>query len=353
MNGTLTLSRFGPITKVQIELKKFNVFIGPQGAGKSSIAKIIALIHSLASDRIRSVRENGVKNAKAIDLREYLRNFEIENYLTDKTHIKFEGDEFVFDCTKSKMIFDLKADIPDNKSNTTAYYFPAERISLPMIGNSVFGLQFHDVTLPKYFLQFGKDFESARLKQKLFNIGTLGVEYKYENGRDLVVLKNGKQLELSQTSSAIQANLPLLLILQYMERHSIAVIEEPELNAFPDLQKEMIEYIIRQFKSIQHKSQYLLLTTHSPYVLSTLNNLIQANNAYKKNEEKKKEISKIIPEALWIDFNNVNVYYIDKGGAQNIMDKKNKLIGTHQIDKVSEKLGEAYEKLLEFKYPSE
>lgn len=349
--GTLILKNFGPVKEVKIQLGKFNVFIGPQGSGKSSIAKILALIHSLASDRRVSFQKSGI-NATSINVRTYLNDFGIDKYLTDQTYIYFEGPDFYFEYTKSKFEFIPRTDIFNELLNTTAYYFPAERISLPMIGNSIFGLQFHDVALPKFFLQFGKDFENVKQRQKLFNVSTLGVEYKFENGRDIVILKNGKKLELSQTSSAIQANLPLLLMLQYIERHSIAVIEEPELNAYPDLQKKMIEYIVKQFKAFSHKSQYLLLTTHSPYILSTLNVLIQANNAYLKNPEMKNEIAKVVPSLLWIDYKNINVYYVNNGSAQSIMNKKSQLIGTHQIDKISEKLGEVYGKLLEYKYPS-
>ena len=46
-----------------------------------------------------------------------------------------------------------------------------------------------------------------------------------------------------------------------------------------------------------------------------------------------------------------NVYFIEKGGAKDIMNKKNRIIGTHKIDNVSEKLGRVYSKLVEYKYP--
>ena len=38
----LKIENFGPITNVEFELKKFNVFIGQQGTGKSCILKIAA-----------------------------------------------------------------------------------------------------------------------------------------------------------------------------------------------------------------------------------------------------------------------------------------------------------------------
>ena len=40
MGKRLIVKNFGPIKEVDIDLKKINVFIGPQGSGKSTIAKI-------------------------------------------------------------------------------------------------------------------------------------------------------------------------------------------------------------------------------------------------------------------------------------------------------------------------
>ena len=42
MGKRLIVNNFGPIREVDIDLKKINVFIGPQGSGKSTIAKIIS-----------------------------------------------------------------------------------------------------------------------------------------------------------------------------------------------------------------------------------------------------------------------------------------------------------------------
>ena len=42
MGKRLIVKNFGPIKEVDIDLKKINVFIGPQGSGKSTIAKIIS-----------------------------------------------------------------------------------------------------------------------------------------------------------------------------------------------------------------------------------------------------------------------------------------------------------------------
>lgn len=347
MTGTLTLKNFGPIEEVAIDLKKFNVFIGPHGSGKSSIAKILSIIHAFdfANNEYRDYNEVFQKN---------LSDFQVRSYLKKNTFIEFENEDFYFKYERGKSSIDHKGDpVITSKNNFATYYFPAERVSLPMIGGSVFGLQVHDVALPKFFLQFGSKFELVKPLQKRFDIRVLDVHYEYKDNKDIVILKSGDTLELKETSSAIQATLPLLMILEDLRPHSIAVIEEPELNCFPDLQKKLIEHLVNKFSINYKKSKNLILTTHSPFVLSTLNNLIQAVNVVSKNPNKKAQVKKVIHEELWVNFNDINVYFLEHGKAKNIMNKKRKIIGTHQIDRISEKMGSIYNLLLELKYKSD
>ena len=41
--ATLTVKNVGPIWEADIEVKKHTIFIGPQGTGKSTLAKLIAI----------------------------------------------------------------------------------------------------------------------------------------------------------------------------------------------------------------------------------------------------------------------------------------------------------------------
>ena len=43
----LILKNFGPIPELDIELKKINLFIGEQGVGKSTIAKVLTCVRDL------------------------------------------------------------------------------------------------------------------------------------------------------------------------------------------------------------------------------------------------------------------------------------------------------------------
>lgn len=58
------------------------------------------------------------------------------------------------------------------------------------------------------------------------------------------------------------------------------IIEEPEQNLFPNSQKNIIEFLIECLNVC--KNNKLFITTHSPYVLETINNCMYAAALQKK-----------------------------------------------------------------------
>ena len=94
----------------------------------------------------------------------------------------------------------------------------------------------------------------------------------------------------------------------------------------------------------------LLMTTHSPYVLTALNNLVKAGEVAKGKPEEAKNISKIVKKDYWLNYEDVGVYYINKGKAKNLMNKTNRMIDATAIDDVSDVLDVAFNKLLDIQY---
>jgi hypothetical protein len=86
------------------------------------------------------------------------------------------------------------------------------------------------------------------------------------------------------------------------------------------------------------------MTTHSPYVLASLNNLIYAHQVGQVNRE---AVESIIPSYSWIDFNDINVFFVAEGCIKSILDEDLKLIKAEEIDGISTVLNEEFDKLLE------
>ncbi len=267
-------------------------------------------------------------------------------------------------------------------SITDTIYIPAERAYISTLSNSLFSIIREGITLPKCLTDFGAYFEQARQKLNKHTLKIFDVEYRLENNQNIIHLPDyQKELQLTQVSSGMQAVIPMLLVLENIQNKlriikNCVVIEEPELNLFPGMQKKLIELIIKKFSNNTihyntshsvitpeklteitekyiNKKDRLIITTHSPYVLTTLDSLIQAKNAFNKKTEAKEQISKIVDKDIWVDFESVKAYYLKDGKATDIMDYEMKSIGANKIDDVSEEIGEIYDNLLNIMFDEE
>lgn len=119
------------------------------------------------------------------------------------------------------------------------------------------------------------------------------------------------------------------------------IIEEPEQNLFPETQSRLVRYI---FKQIQAGRDNIVITTHSPYILSTLNNLIYAYNI---GQEFREDVGAIIPSDVWVNYDDVAAYMLSKGTLVSMMDDELKQLKAEMIDEVSSELNEEYERLLD------
>ncbi|HWZ02159.1 MAG TPA: AAA family ATPase [Mucilaginibacter sp.] len=361
MKAKLQIRNFGPIKDINIEISKFNILIGPQGAGKSTVSKVLCVVQAYFAElsyenAVAKLAEvspdvNSTKNANYNRLIKLLINYRIEFFKKPNSYWYFEDDFFSFELNGKNIQINRKKE--ENVSRSQAYYIPAERIALPMISESLFELTLEQSTLPNYFLQFGKDFTIARKNQALFNIPILKVEFEHKDGRNMVILPDSNFLLLEETSSAIQANLPLLVILQYpLKIASLFVIEELELHGFPTLQRELLYYIVERMRHPQLNNAYVMLPTHSPYLLSAANNLLFAAKVAKQDDETAVEVNKIISKGSWIEKEEFSAYYIKDGKATSIVDNKTGLIYENELDSVSEDLAGEFDALMDLYKPA-
>ncbi len=117
------------------------------------------------------------------------------------------------------------------------------------------------------------------------------------------------------------------------------VIEEPEAHLFPVAQKKIIELISLY---INQTGSQVVITTHSPYILSSFNNLIYANNI---GTNKPSKVSKIINHMIWIDSRQVGAKKIINGIAEDIMDKELNLVKIEEIDTASSIINDEFDKI--------
>jgi predicted ATP-dependent endonuclease of OLD family len=336
----IVIENFGPIDKAEVEIKDITIFIGTTSSGKSTVAKLISIFRDAEFKASTSFKQ----------FSKLLSNYNIDFNFSDDTKIRYEYDEFYCEIRKGKI--EDHSFLANSQRLLNPIYIPAERIFFPTISQSIFGLISNDIGLPKWFLDFGAEFEKARNTIRKFSIDFLKVDYEYNESQDIIKLPNAVTVRLSQASSGLQSVIPLILVIQNNttkedSKKDMFVIEEPELNLYPSSQKELTEFIIGATNASNDK---LIITTHSPYLLTTLDNLIQADNVVKLKPEKKKEVARLIPEKYWIDFDKVACYFFDNGSCRSTLDVETRSIGPSNIDDVSETISETFEELLALKY---
>lgn len=374
MSERLIVRNFGPLKDVDLDIRSTMVFIGPQSSGKSTIAKLLAIFRDIEFVIDGYQEDNKVQ---------FFLSFNIANYFQEETYLEYSNKDYKIILNDNLWVIDKSFEFenviiqekqrimelirgvvdtnerlksgPDQKENLIKQiydinwrrlfiyhreqtYIPAERILTSIISDAAFS--FNDISLPGALKQFGREFERAKVSHPKADIPFLNIRYQYEekdaNKGFRIFLDGTKSVSLNESSSGIQSILPLHIVINALtsdngSKHSF-IVEEPELNLFPSTQKATISFLIEK---ANHKNE-LLITTHSPYVLSVLNNLLFAFTVAQKGEKYALAAKQIIPENIWIDPKSFSAYYIADGTAANLINDKTKLIKDNFLDSVSE-----------------
>ena len=397
----LIVKNFGAIKSAEIEIKKYNFFIGHTSSGKSTIAKLLAIFNNSV---FWAIKEGDFKGFFKL-LEKYNINFDFK----PSTIIKYSNDKYYWEIGENKfhsnykdadlmemastsesydfilkfiekkesesslkdLIDALKNSVRDSKSKKDDTFFPlfikpllmsiiyeecipvyipAERLLISTFSNSIFSLLQAGASIPDCIKDFGSLYEKARTQYKNIDIDILNIQVSFNNNGDTIYLTNEhKELKLSQASSGIQSIIPLWTVFnQYVEskKKQMLVIEEPELNLFPSTQHFLIDWIM---KKMRKSNGSIVITTHSPYVLSVVDNLILAREILNKSNNKRKiqpQIKELIPSMALIDFHEVSSYFFHSDGiVKDILDTELKSVGAEYIDEASNELGYIFDEL--------
>lgn len=394
MNEQLIVKNFGPITDATVDFKRVTVFIGPTGGGKSTLAKLAATMRSF-------------KFLKVINTNQILFDiFRVKSFIDDTTFLSwYHKDKFISFANKSFAINEVFADEFDKKliqvhkemseemgfpaldelykvpTDTNAkktfgevanvmlrgmlekevynalskklfsskvQYFPAERIFVPMIEYSWAGLMRDDIGLPKPILDFANTFSLARKEVCELEIPFLDAKFLHIDGRDFIKIP-GRQdpIMLLEAASGIQSVTPLMVLAERFNRDTwypqSFIIEEPELNLYPTAQQGLLNWLVEKCTKGEND---LIITTHSPYILSSCNLLLEAYKVAQQRPDLEDEIAAIVPKACWLNPDEFTAYYVADGTVKPITDERTHLIGGNELDAVSGDISDSFRKLL-------
>ena len=115
-------------------------------------------------------------------------------------------------------------------------------------------------------------------------------------------------------------------------------LEEPEENLFPSTQYALVKWMAEWINLVDDNQ--IWIATHSPYILSSFNNLIQAA------ESDNQAIETIVGKKSVVPFENINVYSVSDGTVKEIKDHELRLISQNDLDAVSDMISSDFSKLI-------
>lgn len=353
MKHYIEIENVGPIKKAKIDLSKYVVLIGPQASGKSIIAKLIAIF--------RSDEFHADKNITS--LFEY---FGVSTFISKDTIIKYSDNDFqsIYKNNKYENTISLNIAsffnhrIEPLSNNKPSIYIPAERIIISLLSQSIYSIIQNKINLPQLLLDFAANYEKARNEIKEYNIKFLKANYHYKNGKEILEI-NKQETPIADAASGFQTLIPMLFVCEYFLKNKLSqtyIIEEPELNLFPTAQKDLIYHLINiindSYSKEQNTTHDLVMTTHSPYILASLNNLLLAGKIKEEQKEKFAKAKKIVKGDFYITKNDLNVYALKNGKAKNIISKETGLISENELDNVSEEINYEFNALKDLYFES-
>lgn len=371
----IKIKNFGPIREGFVEndgwldVEKITVFIGNQGSGKSTVAKLVSTLSWIEKDLFRSDGSTLRFRKQERIFKKYLEYHRIDSYLKKNTEIQYEGKAYRINYIPGKPLDIQKLEEEYTLPKIT--YFPAERNFVSSVKKSRSGQK---LTLWSQSLQeFKETFQEAKenFKEKeSFRLPISNVDLEYNKLNDVLYVKGPDyKIQLADSASGFQSFVPLFVVANYVSKllekeqemdeqqretfkkesakilsdktyteeqkrillsnlaaqfnikRTLNIIEEPEQNLFPTSQQGML-YKLLEFNN-KSKENQLIITTHSPYIIGYMTLAVKAMELYKKakKEEVRAQINEIVPQKSAISHDDLVIYELDeKDGSIHKLD---------------------------------
>ena len=381
--ASLRIKNIGPIAdSTKIELTPLMVLIGRQSAGKSTFMKVLCFCRWIEKKIMVSnddlVNQYTHYNRFLKELKQFHR-FNDE-YFQKGSELFYDGEhiriEFKGENGNAKIV--RKNSFAERRYNSKLCYIPAERNLVSAIQNVD---KAYKATRWDVLFNFIYEWDEAKAPYTIecpFKLAaTGGFSYVNKSGADVLIRENGTETPAFYASSGMQSVMPMDVMADYItgcvgknaslsmhERNEISktddehanrrleyqsaqlFVEEPEQNLYPESQRLVVMSLVRSLtKALKKGSEQsmIVITTHSPYVMSVVNVLLAASIMEGRGlKQSVVEKDYILPPGV------ISGYYIDeKGVFQNILDNDIPMLSGNDLDGVSDWVDESINKLNE------
>lgn len=365
--SSIIIENFGAIKmhNAPIEIKKVTFFIGNQGSGKSTVAKLIATFMWIEKALVRGdydkkwfERKNRFKNT-------FLPYHRIENYLKKDTFIQYEGEAYII--TYENEFLKLEEKKNNNYSLPQIMYIPSERNFIAYV-RSPKELKLSSEALKEFLTEFDNSKEIVKNLSLPINKAMLD----YDKLNNTLNLKGEDyKIKLTEASSGFQSFAPIYMVSNYLvntikkdsgikvsmsgdeisrfrkeieqlykdkylndelKRIAISVlskkfnktsfvniVEEPEQNLFPTSQRDMLYSLLKINNEIADNK--LIITTHSPYLVNYVSVAVEAGKLTQGvTAVKEKQLNKIVPISSVVNSDDLAIYQLNEKGSVELLE---------------------------------
>lgn len=415
MENKIVIQNFGPVKEAQINLNKnFQIFIGTQASGKSTICKIVYYVQKIRDYTLDYLMDaaqftQNHKNEYFNNYMKYLtkqfmgcfgktkhmQKFNI-SYMFAGKHINIflnhdgyvgfsldaklkeellglinEASEMFLNNFNTKGLLDnitavgvMKRHLNKQlflvfENDNDIIYIPAGRSLLATMSEQLQDVSTDemDLTMQEFIklIKVTKNKFGTKIPEMITDyvktvkgqINNAAVDQAYELIKkilkaDYISETDGEKIYFDEYhwvklmyGSSGQQEVLWILMLAFAaileKKKSFIIIEEPEAHLFPIAQKYVMNLISLMINSTNSE---VIITTHSPYILTSTNILLFSE----KVENQHTKLTKIvIPKNLRVSYENFAAYKVDisEKVLESLLDEESHMISTSYIDEVS------------------
>ncbi|MDZ4070816.1 MAG: AAA family ATPase [Sediminibacterium sp.] len=366
----IRIKNFGPIKEGYqendgwLDVKKVTLFIGNQGSGKSTVAKLISTFSWMEKALYKQLAKKSEITRKSKFENYYCEYQNLKNYFKPNTEIEFEGVAYSFHYKNGRLSID---EVKGQKYLVPKImYVPAERNFVSAVSQPE-KLKY----LPKTLYTFLEEFERSKNELTEFlELPINNLRFSYDNKKNISkIIGNDYDLPLYEASSGLQSSIPLFLvsknlaegidrisdnsksrvsleemqtlrtrILSILRNEKLTedlrnqaiellssvtkndcfvnIVEEPEQNLFPTSQRSILQSLL-EFNNLNEGNK-LIITTHSPYLINYLTHSVKAYGVLEKINrstnllELKEQLDLIVPLRALLDPKEWEIYELDE-----------------------------------------
>ncbi len=360
----IKIQNFGPIKNGYmsadgyIDISKVLLFIGNQGSGKSTVAKLISTLTWIEKAVVRGDYKKEWFASRSRFVKNFLTYHRLENYINTKTVIDYIGEAYrITYRDKNLLIEEIKK---QSYNLPQIMYVPAERNFLTYV-KSPKELKMSSASLSEFLTEYDNALEATSGTVGL-PINNVGLEYDKLNKRVNIKGDNYK-LNITEASSGFQSLVPLYIVSSFLsksvrdnqgkesmnereqdsfrkgvneiwaneslndeqrrialsslasrfnKRAFINIVEEPEQNLYPNSQWSMLRSLL-EFN--HNEGNKLIMTTHSPYIINYLTHFVKAYQISRKpkcNADVLVKLEELVPTKSMVNPDGLRIYQLNE-----------------------------------------